>query len=773
MKRFFTLLLAMLCCMTLLFTLAACNDDTPEDDPKTPDGDTPAETTVDIVANGATQYRIVRSDFRAGANDPVISAAISMRKAIQAATGVDVQLVTDWEDKNNSDDIYEIVIGETNRSIYGQVPADLAKDEFVILFNGKKIQIAGASDLAMTRGVEYFIKTYLGYDEATDSYSKTTLSLPETLNYTGKFDYPMIVYMIDNIKTIPTGSGPEIYNDVMRLISSLQGRLNKTAEQNRFYIYQTNDGTDKFWLDYISGEGKLLEGTERVSISSWNDFWSVFGPYVIEAGMVAWDPEVAATANVAGTICAIDGYLPVRYDNSPKSLYTWLKTNGVETKVNLYATFDGELGTKIDDTNLDSTGSSKCDAYLWALEKYGAKCNPQMVAYTLDGASCTEGTLIFEKAQGTDPNWNQIYSHDYLIYHECFFFDLTCFDGEAPCDDPEQPVGTDAATLHKILDYFCERNNGKMGKLMGFPPWYMKYTEFHEMGSKPATVLEWDFVEFISAYNFIKEADAAHPAWMTNGSVYCQYEGKNQYQNTAVYPEEIFDWNTRYFTIYMGDYDSSAWLKQHIPGFFSDAKRGSVPLMWGFNPNLGDRVPMVFDYIYENLTENDIIATGDSGAGYVIPAMLPDIDTWVEYNEPYLDKYDMSIVGFIINGSNKMTEREFSAYAKIAPVGSFHNDSSKKLVIWNDETVFMHLMNGINPTDAGCSDAIYNYAANTGNNFSAYRTVCYSPSQVANAVNAFIEYANAKNDGYTYKCVDPYTLFDLVLQSGQGTKMGD
>jgi hypothetical protein len=261
---------------------------------------------------------------------------------------------------------------------------------------------------------------------------------------------------------------------------------------------------------------------------------------------------------------------------------------------------------------------------------------------------------------------------------------------------------------------------------------------------------------------------------MTNASVYCQYESTvDEYVNNEPDESYVFEDNVRYFTIYMGDYDSSAWLKQHIPGFFRDPLRGKeYPLMWGFNPNLSDRVPMIFDYVYENLGY-DYIVTGDSGAGYVIPSALPELDTWTEFNLPYMAKFDMDIVGFIINGNNKMTNEIFKAYAKIAPVGSFHNDSSKKLTILDGETVYLHLMNGINPTDAGCSDAIYNYAANTGNNFSAYRTVCYSPSQVANAVNAFIEYANAKNDGYTYKCVDPYTLFDLVLQSGQGTKMGD
>ena len=633
--------------------------------------------------------------------------------------------------------------------------------------------IAGADETATTKAVEYFLTAYLGYDEESDAYAKTALSIPADLNYRGSFEYPTIVYQIHNIRSIPAGSGNQIHNDIIRLISSLQGRLNKNAEENGFYIYQMFDGTDTHWLDYISGEGKMFDGALTKSVESWDAFWEIFGSYVQEAGMVAWDPDVPSTANVAATICSVEGCLPVRYDTSDSSLYSWLKKNGVAVKHNLYASFDGQLGTTIEGTNIPSSGSAKCDAYLWALEKYGNLCNPEMVAYTLDGASTTVGNFIYESAQGNTPEWNQLYSHDYLIYNECFFFDLTCYAKEAPCDDLEQPIGTDAATLHKILDFFCTKNNGKMGKLMGFPPWYMKYTDFHDMGELPATTLEWDFVEFISAYNFIKEADAAHPAWMTNGSVYTQYVSTAEYRNTDVTLTESFDKNTRYFTIYMGDYDSSAWLKQHIPGFFADSQRGKYPLMWGFNPNLGDRVPMVFDFIYENLTENDILATGDSGAGYVIPAMLPNIDTWVDYNKPYTDRYDMDIVGFIINGSNPMTEREFEAYAKIAPVGSFHNDSGKKLTIWDNETVFMHLMNGINPSNPQeAAQAMYNYASSTGNNFSAYRTVCYSPSQVYAAIDAFIAYA-AERDDYEYKCVDPYTLFDLVLESGQGDYIGD
>ena len=94
----------------------------------------------------------------------------------------------------------------------------------------------------------------------------------------------------------------------------------------------------------------------------------------------------------------------------------------------------------------------------------------------------------------------------------------------------------------------------------------------------------------------------------------------------------------------------------------------------------------------------------------------------------------------------------------------------------------MHLMNGIDPADTSTKDEkgnpkqtvyekMYDYASNTGNNFSAYRTVVKSPSDVIGCIEAFIEFANAKDDGYTYMYVDPYTLFDLVLQSGQGTQI--
>ena len=579
----------------------------------------------------------------------------------------------------------------------------------------------------------------------------------------GTFD----VYLIHDVRYLGETGNNEDWNDLVRFYTSLQGRLNKKAKWNGFFVYQMFDSTDQFWFDYITGDGKMLADSKIVDLNSWDDLWNAFNSYISDAGIVVWDPSVPATANVAATICSVDGYLPVRYDTDADSLYTWLLNHDVAIKQNLCNLFDGNKDANIADTDIPSTGSIKCDPYLWAMEKYMDRTNASMLAYVLDGASQIASNPIYQKAESTDPCYNQLYSHDYYIYNECFFIDLTCIRSETPCDDPDQKKGTDRSTLATILERMSERNNGKMCRFMGFPPWYMKYTTHLNNGSIEPVELEWAFSSFISSYNFIKEADAAHPSWMTNASVYCQYESTlENYENSKVDVTEVFDEKVRYFTIYIGDYDSSAWLKEMAPGCFESDARGELPLMWAFNPNLSDRVPMIFDYVYENKTDKDFFITGDTGAGYVMPTYVKDLTPWIEFSQSYMEKFDMDIVGFIID-RRSLTERELAAYAKLSPLGAFHNDGSRVLDIYNDQTVFMR-MQDVYPDTEGWEKWMYDCFLNGHSNFASFRTIRQQTDNLVDSIKAFEAYANAKNDGYTYKYVDMYTLFDLILQSGQG-----
>jgi len=579
------------------------------------------------------------------------------------------------------------------------------------------------------------------------------------------------VYRIFDIRSIGSGGNDEDYNDIVRLHVSLQGKLNKQSDETGVYLYQMYDQTDEFWLSYIQTEGKLLANSETIDIRDFAALWDVFGKEIIASGIVVWDPNVPATSNVAATICSVDGFLPVRYDTDADSLYSWLVSHDVPVKLDLCGMFSGETGKTIADTDIPSTGSKKCDPYLWALERYFDRCNPSMIAYVLDGASQVASNPVYQNAGGaTSPNFNQIYSHDYYIYNECFFFVLTCTSNEAPCDDPTQKLGTDYRTLIKILTAVNEKNEGKMAKLMGFPPWYMKYTTHLNNGSVEPVALEWNFTSLISEFSIAKEADAAHPSWMTNASVYCQYEPTvEKYVNNDPPAPQTYDPNVRYFTFYIGDYDSSAWLKHMVPDCFTQGTRGELPLMWAFNPNLSDRVPMIFDYVYENKTDLDYFITGDSGAGYVMPTFLPKLKVWTDYNKPYLEKFDMDIVGFIIDKSS-LTLREFKAYSGMGIKGAFYNNYSEPLFIYGD-TVYMR-MSDVAPDDGTAwLDHMYNTMQSNGTNFASFRTVRLYTDHIVKSIKTFLDYANSKNDGYTYKYVDMYTLFDLALQSGQGTRI--
>lgn len=567
--------------------------------------------------------------------------------------------------------------------------------------------------------------------------------------------------------------------DAARLICSLQGLINRDYETNgNILVYVINDHLDDFWLDYIMGEGKSFHHLALKDLNSFEEFLEIFREIICSCGMILWDENVPATANVAATVCGLEGYLPVKYDENDDSLYNQLKKAGVPEKQSLVGLFgkDGSIDM--------GSGSAKCDAYLWAMDKYFDRCSSRYIAYVLDGASCSRTSPCYNPQSPSNVFSNCIYNHDYYIARRCFFFDLTCYDKEAPIDDPNQRLGTDRETFIKILRRRYDRANGEIGQLLGFPPWWMKYTKDSGTGGVIATVLEWDCVCLGSAFNLAKEADAAHPCSMPNASAYCNYKSHvKEYRWPRPKERLKFDKNTKYFTIYGGDYDSAAWLRNHVCNFFShENARGSLPINWAFNPNLSERAPMVFDYVYENMTDNDFFVAGDSGAGYVIPYGLtaecdyrenpPAIFEWAEYSKPYYERFDYDITGFIINGNETVTNEIMAAFNRISPKGSFHNSLKRPLTVYNG-TPYLHLQNEVSgkPDRIEASlPVMYEYMSDYMGkfNFSGYRTVCDSPDETKQLVERFIAYAKEHDPRFEYKYVDIHTFFDLVLQSGQG-----
>jgi len=776
MKKFSIICLSVL----MLIMLASCTSGNPGENTESgiensENASLSADDVITILENGASEYAVVRSDYAKGTQ---LEAAVALRNAFEENVGYTITITSDWYKKGTDPVLpeYEILVGDTNRPESEAALEGLEGVEYVIAVIGNKVVINGTSDYAILTGVETFISQYL---------TSSTIKLPRDLRQTG----PVVIDRAGKVYNIPTAKMDTFgfwHHDIVRLIVSLQGLYNRDFEETDSLLHLTYNSDDTFWYNYISGEGMFLENHEMVDLNTFDEFWSIFGEIITEHGMVLWDGDVPATANVAGTICGVDGYLPVRYDTAEKSLYNTLLSRGVEVKMSLVDMFTGE--GKIPDTDIDSTGSTKNDAYIWAAEKYLEKTSKDYIAYTLDAAGCVSGNFIYETSkatQGVDAFWNSLYNHDYYVMKGMFFFDLTINATEAPCDDPDQPKGTDRETCEYLMKKYYEHRGGELAQLIGFPPWWMKYTTHHDLGNIVATTLEWDFTDFITRYNLIKEADAAMPCCMTNASVYNKFPLEEKYESAAKKAwneseeHEVYDKYTRYFTIYMGDYDSSAWFKDLVPGFWDDSARGTLPIAWGFNPNLCERAPMVWDYVMKNQSENDFFMSGDSGAGYVIPTSLVNdklrdypsaADQWVSYCQKYFNLFDLDITGFIINGNYAIDNDVFEMYNEISPVGSFHNTSMKRLVIYKG-VPYLHMMNGISKTpEQSTYEAMYNYAQHRVN-FAIYRTVQQNPTDMKKTVEGYLEYANERDKKFTYKYVDPYTLFDLIRQSGQGSKV--
>ncbi|MCF6285375.1 MAG: hypothetical protein L3K26_09325, partial [Candidatus Hydrogenedentes bacterium] len=105
--------------------------------------------------------------------------------------------------------------------------------------------------------------------------------------------------------------------DTLKLVASLQGVVNRDQPRLvlRFLRGAGQSGTinlDDYWLDTL--RKGWLKDHSITSIDSLSALFAQFPDAL--TGAVVWDPKVLATANVAATICGVEGWLPVRANST-------------------------------------------------------------------------------------------------------------------------------------------------------------------------------------------------------------------------------------------------------------------------------------------------------------------------------------------------------------------------------------------------------------------------------------------------------------------------
>ncbi len=570
---------------------------------------------------------------------------------------------------------------------------------------------------------------------------------------------------------IPT-EAKEVW-DTGHLLSSLQGVVNR-AEPRLYVRFQKE--YDDFWWNEFQKPGGWLENKKIVKVDNWTSLLEIFQSFI--HGLVVYSELVPPTSNLASTISGIENRICLRYDTDEKSVFTKVMNTKLPFTNNIRWLIDpatGKLSTEIDSNSISPSDnpSLKYKCYLWAKNKFldSGLCSPEFMAYYIDAY------WFRSPFSASFPN-STIMNHDFFISRRAFFFDLGVWDDETPIDEPDQKLGSDREILKEILYSMYKNTGGAIFQIGGFVPWIWKYTNEGNAGGKhDAVPTEWELVKIVSGYNGVIDADALGLAGLANASFYQHYPLKRFYQQNPrpsiedLKRENYLDSNGNivpkvYISFYMGDFDSSAWLHQKIPQWWSDPARGEISCSWPFNPNLCRRVPHVFDYVRTNATPKDWFVYGDSGAGYLNPGMLAKsarenrVDdgfrTWISHNLYYGRRFDLTITGFIIDGyAPPMPPDGFEAYYQFSPDGIVAQ-KILRIGCFNNKLPFLRMGIDLHGNPETASETLLRYAREPKPSFCVIRTILKSPSWHKEV----IERVKAKTDQIVF--IDLYTLFQLV-----------
>lgn len=473
--------------------------------------------------------------------------------------------------------------------------------------------------------------------------------------------------------------------DALHAVSTLQGIVNRQSP--RLYIdYVGLDGRsiDAWWWDMYRAPGQWLARRDTLRLTDVAEAVRYFSRDL--RGAVIYDSSTPSTSNVASAVAGMDDLLALRYDRRPGSLYSQLMTDGprLEAKVWLVNTDGTPLFTGhgiIPGTDRPSSGSCKCDPYLWYIEHY-MKTNR---ADGLYGGYYIDQHWRSVASRGP-ANHHTLTNHDFFVARRGFFFDLSPWEDEAT-DDPSQPTGTDYQTLCELLSQAHRLRDGKApGYIGGFPAWAYKYTT-HVGGQHQDVATEWHFAELISRYLTFKDADAIGYGAMANASFWQHFPLRSRYrqpwtttrrlrQQGYLLADDKVDTSRNYVTIYVGDFDATSWITQRMPDLWEDTARGQLPMMWCVSPVLAERAPMVLHYLRTSASPNDYFAAADNGAGYLMPGIVEaegsegDINVWERHCKSHYRRWGLTVTGFIIDGTGPaMGTRSLDAYANFSPNG--------------------------------------------------------------------------------------------------------
>lgn len=564
--------------------------------------------------------------------------------------------------------------------------------------------------------------------------------------------------------------------DIQTFVGTLQGIVNQNGP--RLYVrnyntspalpYVTNTdtaGINTYWLDKLTQKGQWLSEATVTPVTGTDIYDALVNLVTIFAadlnGLIVWDPNVMATVNVATTMAGVKRAPIVM---SGGTLYQRLTTaGGMSVSTGCSA---APLTGPCDLTGKFTGANAKTDAYLWAKTAYldTGLVNPGLLSYIEDS---------FSSQPNSTSALNYGVSRDYVVKNKGFAFDLSVWSDEKPNDAPEQTLGNDLSVFKSILS----SSYNQYGKywpieIVGFFPWWDKYSTFQSRGTHSEVDGEWKLAEIISGYNAQLSSIMDTLGYM-NASFHSWAPVGKQLANPPAAPARTALANKTYVLFYMGDHDGGT-AHQTLPYLWEDKQRGTVPLAWGIVPNMTVDYPDIAQYLYDTATPNDYFVAGASGAGYANPTLLPDAGIWQQWSELMYKKAGYTMSGFVLNGNggvlSNATEKLYSAFSADGMNGWDGQLTGPVPAVRNGNMAVgeMYGMGNadVNGTALGLEGLAAAKFAGLGSapNFLVVRSAFAMPS----FINTVYAKMKADQPGYQFEAVDPYSFFSLIRQAKRG-----
>jgi len=586
---------------------------------------------------------------------------------------------------------------------------------------------------------------------------------------------------------------PAVFDEEI-FVATLQGIVNR--DRPRLFVIKNHKLDTSQMSKILKTEGPLAKAISEKP-SKFDDLVRYFKRDI--KGVCVWDPDIPATLNVAITAAGAENAPVVRYDKSSGSLYERFVISDSGFKFPVMVDLVGKFKEqeKIPDTDLDSTGSSKCDAYLWAKTRYldTGKVGPTLL-YNCDGYRMSLFDLLAPEDQKL---FNIVVAlHlDYAVAERAFAFDLSPFDDEFPIDDHFQRLGEDVRTMKAILASANKQAKGELIRVLGFPYPEIKYsnmkTGLYVAGSKHSTSeLALAYGKILSSYNTYITGSSQYDN--PNFSVYCKLQKPRSVVQNAGMSEDKLEENEclksgkvtekTFVTFIIGDFnDVTSIYVDLLPRIWQDPARGSIPISWAISPQLMDIYPNAFKELLDTRSKIDYFVAPASGAGYVNPGFLTDgkptdvpngLGLWSRHCKNYYESLNYTVTGNLVNGlAGPLTKKIAQAYADFSPSGICSAegiagfDSSKS----GTDYALVGLMPVIKSLEApqdlsDAADAIHNARPGKLPNFIAVHCRMGAPIFISNLLKQITE----ERPDRDYMVLDPLAFFDLLrrhLQEAQ------